>query len=169
MKRLGALLTSNAAANVTLVLTCVVVLWSWTGRQPGESGPAAREGVWPAGTPFPIALGDDKAPITRHLVLIVHSGCRYCTQEMPFYRELASIAAKVGTAQIHVASSEDESALTSYVDANNLGGVSLLPKTKVPGVAGTPTIALIDAAGRVTRSWRGVLSEKQKAILRKLL
>ena len=87
---------------------------------------------------------------------------------MPFYRELVR-AAQLGHTQLHVAGSEEENALGAYIKAHGLAGANVLARTLVDGLSATPTILLIDSAGRVERSWQGVMSPPQKAELKRLL
>jgi hypothetical protein len=70
---------------------------------------------------------------------------------------------------LHVAGSEDENVLGAYLMSHGLAGVNLLAKTLVEGLSATPTILVIDSAGRVERSWQGVMSRSQKAELKRLL
>lgn len=97
----------------------------------------------------------------KTVVLFLQSACKYCHQSVPFHREIAELA-----------------------NANGLGIVSVFPESvalaraslraldlKIPafeddftriGVAGTPTLAIVDRGGNVISAWAGVLSEPQR-------
>lgn len=103
------------------------------------------------------------------MVVFVQSGCRYCAQEMSFYRELLRVQAATGAYQLVFAGYESVDLLRAYLDRNGLSGATAVTVASVPGLAGTPTILIQEPDGRVVRSWQGVLSPVQKAELRKLL
>ena len=105
----------------------------------------------------------------RRLVIFVHSECRYCAAEMPFYRELYGAQSAGRTFRLHFVGLESESVLRAYLAKNGLAGAAVMSVPPVPGVRGTPTILLIDANGLVSGSWQGVLSPTQKKQLLRLL
>ncbi len=165
MKRL---LGSNLTANVLLLITCGVVVWAAVAGRSSASTPSAAEGVWPAQTAPPVSLSADAEHQSRSVVVFLNSGCAYCAQEMPFYRALQGLAA-ARSVRLYAASVEAKDELSKYLQANGLTSFAALPKTSVPALPATPTILLIDEHGLVLKSWRGVLSAKQKAALKELL
>ena len=162
------LLASNATANGLLLVTCAVVLWSSLPNRFSVLTAGAAEGVWPTNTPLPVALPQRTERQSRTLVLFVNSGCHYCTEEMPFYRELQKLATERGV-QLCAVSMEDEAQLREYLTTSGLAHFALLSRTTVTGLTATPTILLVDANGLVRQSWRGVLSDTQKERVKRLL
>lgn len=107
---------------------------------PGEQAPAI------AGLPY--------AEAKRTAVLFVRSTCHFCTESMPFYRELA----KDGRRVVAI-SGDSREVLDRYLTDNGL----TIPRATVARgdwtkLTGTPTIVVVDAAGRVVKSWVGLLS-----------
>jgi hypothetical protein len=166
----GNAFSSNATANALLIVTCLAVLgyhaYGRVARSEAEMPEAvAREEVWPAGTPAPFDVVQVQGEAARHVVLLVHSGCRFCKEEMPFYRELVTAAESAGV-RVHIAGSEDQATLRAYAEAEGLFVTSVFPEVAIDGLRSTPTVLVADAAGLVERTWQGVMSDRQKADLR---
>ena len=112
------------------------------------------------GSVFPQIDGTDykDAPLT--LILALNVDCRYCTRSVPFYNSLAE-ARQENPGQFNIIAAfinNDAALVRSYAEEKQLSvqtiaGVDL---DKL-GVHLTPTIILVDNAGKVLDSWRGAL------------
>jgi len=123
-------------------------------------------------TSHSIAAGDRIANIpgvdwTQHprtLVLALNTNCHYCQDSLPFYQKLA---------QAQGSGSEDLELVAAFPnDAKQVRKFTRdepLPIKSVSSVAfdkwhvaGTPTLLLVDAQGRVERTWVGILTARQE-------
>lgn len=112
------------------------------------------------GSIFPEIPGVDYKQAARTLILALNVDCRYCTRSVPFYNSLTE-ARQENTGQINIVAAfinKDERLVKSYVEEKQLSvqtiaGVDL---DKL-GVNTTPTLILVDSAGKVLDSWRGEL------------
>ncbi len=103
-------------------------------------------------------------------MLVLSTGCHYCTESAPFYqqtalergkradvRSVALFSQPVGNARKYV------SGLGVVVDEVN----QITPD--VLGVKGTPTLILVDITGSVQKIWPGKLpSDKELEVLNEL-
>lgn len=109
------------------------------------------------------------AQARRTLLLMIASQCHFCTESMGFYQRLAKVSRERHVALVGVAA-EDVRANDSYLRSNGVivdRVVSALANGLKP--AGTPTLVLVRADGRVVNSWRGRLSpEREREVVRAL-
>ena len=108
----------------------------------------------------------DWAKNGKTLVMAVQSGCHFCTDSGPFYRELAkrqSANAKVKIVAILPQTVEDSRQYLSSlgVSINQIRQMSL----GSIGVSGTPTLLLADSNGVVTDAWIGKLDGSKEAVV----
>lgn len=109
---------------------------------------------------FPNIEGVDYQQTPRTLILALNVDCRYCTRSVPFYNSLAEAREENGS-QVNIVAAfinKDAALVKSYADEKQLlvqaiAGVDL---DKL-GVHTTPTLILVDRAGKVVDSWRGEL------------
>lgn len=106
----------------------------------------------------------DRAPQT--IVLFTKSTCTYCQKNVPFHRQLLDLSSRRGIPVIAVSDEPQlnlEAALAAYrlpVTAAHSVPVARLE------IRGTPTIAIVDAAGVIRRVWEGfVADERQREVL----
>lgn len=89
------------------------------------------------------------------LVLGLSTTCHFCTESMPFYKQLIDGHANVKTIAVFSQPLEDAK---KYLQ---LHGVSVTDvrsaNFETLGIDGTPTILLVDREGKVIKSWRGKL------------
>lgn len=167
VRTLRTLLSSNATANVLLAVTCVVVIWAVLGRPNVSPVAEAMDDVWPRGSQSPIALSAS-GPTAKHVIVFVHSQCRYCAQEIGFYRELQALA-EGQPIHLYAVSTEGADVVDGSLNSSGLMDFATVGNTSVPELPATPTVLLIDGRGTVIRSWRGVMSRRQKDQLKELL
>lgn len=112
------------------------------------------------GSTFPEIVGADYKQAPRTLILALNVNCPYCSRGVPFYNRLAEARQESG-GQVNVVAAfinADGGLVKSYAEEKHLSvpTVSGIALDKL-GIHTTPTIVLIDSAGRVLDSWRGAL------------
>lgn len=126
-----------------------------------SSVPSAERPKTPKGNIVRIS-GVDWSINGRTLVLALKSGCRFCTESAPFYKELLKKQAK---SPVHLVAvfPENDPAAQSYLDTL---GISINIVRQVPldelFISGTPTILLVDSNGQVTDAWIGRLDPRRE-------
>lgn len=144
-------LTFDRVLNVLLL---VAVVYGLTMLR--STAPAPRPG-YTAGEQAPAIAGVSYAGAKRTAVLFVRSSCHFCTESMAFYRSLAA------QHRVVAISSEPLENLGTYLSENDLA----VPRATVTQrewskLSGTPTIVVVDGAGKVVQSWLGSLSQAQE-------
>jgi hypothetical protein len=109
--------------------------------------------------------GVDLHKSLRTLVLALSTNCRYCTQSLPFYKELMTRAAKeaAGSVQMVAVFPEQRADVDAYTKTHELpidsvAGVNLR-SLQIPF---TPSLILVDSNAEVLGSWGGKLSEEEQ-------
>src|ERR1043165_2343374 len=112
------------------------------------------------GSVFPQIAGIDYKQTQRTLILALNVDCRYCSRSVPFYNSLAEARQK-NAGQFNLVAAfinKDAGLVKSYVDEKHLSVQTIagvdLDKLEVHM---TPTLILVDNAGKVVDSWRGAL------------
>jgi hypothetical protein len=140
-----------------LALVAVVVGQRW---RPAE----AAAGRYAAGDSAPAIAGIRFDAQDRLLLLFAHTRCRFCNESMPFYEQLGErVAASQGAVRFVVASPEPVAELTAHLKRHRVTPTSIV--TVDPNgvrVRGTPTMVLVNRAGRVEAAWEGKLSAQQE-------
>lgn len=125
----------------------------------------APQGVKPSvaiakGSALPEIAGVDYKLAPRTLILALNVDCRYCSKSVPFYRSLAE-ARQENADKFNIVAAfinKDSGLVKSYVEEKQLSVQSIAGvELEKLGVHMTPTIILVDSAGRVLDSWRGEL------------
>lgn len=112
-----------------------------------------------------ITLPDvDWSKNAKTLLLAIAPGCDLCANSAPFYRGLTKLVEQNSRLRLIVllpeSASRDEGFLASLsISSDNVRVVSL----KALGIAGTPTLMLVDSKGFATKSWVGKLNLEQEA------
>jgi len=112
------------------------------------------------GSTLPQIAGVDFKQTPRTLVLALNVDCPYCSKSVPFYNSLAE-AQRENAAHFNIIAAfinQDSALVQSYTEEKQLlvhaiVGVDL---DKL-GVHMTPTLILVDSAGKVLDTWRGAL------------
>ena len=94
----------------------------------------------------------------RHLVLVLQTGCHFCTESAPFYRRLIQALGKRKDIELIAALPQKVSESKQYLDG--LGVAIAEVRQADPssvGASGTPTLLLVDGTGTVTDVWLGKL------------
>lgn len=101
----------------------------------------------------------------RTLVLALSTDCRYCTQSLPFYKELIARVSKQtsGAVQVVAVFPEARDQVETYTRTHELtitavSGVNY----RTLQIPFTPALILVDSNGEVLSSWGGKLSEDEQ-------
>jgi hypothetical protein len=148
----------DLTTNIVVVLFAVVAIGVLVKNYFAPHSPNTT--VVKKGSVFPQIDGVDYKKAPRTLILALNVDCRYCTRSVPFYNSLAEarhenpgqfniVAAFINNDAVLVRSYAEEKQLS----VQTIAGVDL---DKL-GVHLTPTIILVDNAGKVLDSWRGAL------------
>ena len=146
----------DVLVNLVIVTTCAAVLGTIV-EQRFRAAAASR-----TNQPFKIGAKADALPGVRYdstpatLVLYLNSGCRFCGESLPFYRDLADWTKTDGVRghlSLVAVSPEPEPQFQKYLDENRLRVSRVLnhPGATVP----TPTLVLVDKRGLIAGVWLG--------------
>jgi len=121
----------------------------------------------PVGRPVELAGVDwQAAPLT--VVLHLSSTCHFCNESMSFYQRLAETHQREGARTALIVSSQDP----VFVMENHLAQQNVVvdkvlhARLDSIGVAGTPTVLIVDPGGVVRRTFRGRLdATREKELL----
>ena len=112
------------------------------------------------GAIFPEIAGVDYKQTSRTLILALNVDCRYCSRSVPFYNSLAE-ARQENSGQFNIIAAfinKDAGLVNSYAEEKQLAvhAIAGVDLDKL-GVHMTPTLVLVDSAGKILDSWRGEL------------
>jgi thioredoxin-related protein len=153
---------SLAAALFVGVLLCVKVI-----RRvffPKTSAGVSRAVARPGKT---ISLSDvDWAQSEKTLLLVLDKGCIYCRESVPFYRKLiAKNSAEGGPRMIAVLPQPDEES-RKFLDEMSITIKDVKHATAASlGLAGTPSLVLVNNKGVIVGVWTGKLPQETEAKL----
>jgi hypothetical protein len=146
--------TTNVVVMLFAVVAIGVLIKNYFAPQVENNSGVMRGNV------FPAIAGVDYTQAQRTLILALNVDCRYCTRSVPFYNSLSEGRPEhAGEVNIVAAFVNKDAALVkSYAEEKRLL-VQTIPGVDLDqmGVYTTPTIILVDRAGRVLDSWRGEL------------
>lgn len=113
------------------------------------------------GTVFPAIAGVEYSQNTKTLILALNVDCRYCSRSVPFYNSLAQSQRQQNANKINIVAAfinNDAMLVKSYAEQKQLlvQAISGIDLDEL-GVHMTPTLILVDSAGKVLDSWRGEL------------
>lgn len=114
--------------------------------------------------------GVDWAERDKTMLLVLSTDCRYCTESAPFYQRVAAEAARLPNVRLVAALPQPPGESREYLSRHGVAVgevVQALPPAL--GVAGTPTLILVDRSGAVVRSWVGKLPEGEEAAVLTML
>lgn len=151
----------EAIANVAVILVALAVGYVVLGRY-----------VAAYRTPRSVSAGDLLPAIPsldwsqhRHtLVLALNTGCHFCQDSVPFYQKLAAVERPDrDPLEIVAVFPNTPEAVRQLMRDEGLSIRSIpgVPPAKL-GVAGYPTLLLLNREGRVERSWAGLLTPRQE-------
>jgi thioredoxin-related protein len=98
----------------------------------------------------------------KTLLIVMNTGCSFCAESMPFYKQLVK-ALKENGSMTHVVAvfPNTEMETQGYLKENKLQ-IDAVPNIDFNSlnVSGTPTIILTDDTGKILDFWIGKLSEE---------
>lgn len=152
---------ANVAVITVSILAAATYVRTWRHEPPPRPAPT----TYAPGDVLP-AFGDfSYSRASRSLLLFVSSRCHFCTDSMPFYRELLAQRSR-GNPSIAVIAlgREREQDLRAYLGSH---GVNVDRAISVQGrsdlkLSATPTVLLLNSAGRVQHVWIGALHQDQQ-------
>lgn len=161
--------TLETVANLTIVITGlfgigVLASRATNDRQVPDRPEPARYQI---GEQVEKALAIDFSKAQRTVVLVLNSGCVYCTRSLPFYRELvAKRSTDIASTRLVAVGVESKDQLSKYLESNGLKvdevlsiGNGSIKQT------GTPAILLVDRSRTVKGFWGGLLApDKEREV-----
>jgi len=92
------------------------------------------------------------------LVFVLQVGCKYCAKSMPFYRGLAGAIQREGKLHTLAILPQNTREADAYMSDNRIPIAETRQANLMDlGIAGTPTLILVDNTGKVIQSWTGFL------------
>jgi hypothetical protein len=148
--------TTNVVVVIFAVVAVGVLVKNYLAPQSGKTSAFAK------GSAFPEIAGVDFKQAPRTLILALNVDCRYCTRSVPFYNSLAQ-ARQENKGKFNIVSAfinNDAELVNSYAEDKHLS-VQTIAGVELEkfGIHMTPTIILVDSAGKVLDSWRGALQQ----------
>lgn len=154
-------------ANIAIIVVALVLGGVLVKKYllPGESAGTPPAAIQP-GTQLSLA-GTDWAQSDQTLLLVLSDTCHYCTNSAGFYKRLVQEKTTRGGPRLIAVLPQDTEKGKAYL--SKLGvSVDEVKQSALDavGVQGTPTLILLDKAGKVTGSWVGQLpAEKETEVL----
>jgi hypothetical protein len=153
-------------ANLTIIVTGLTVTTLLLSRVIADYRQPPRPAVpdYQVGETLPAAFPVDFRKTPQTLLLVLSSQCHYCTDSVPFYRDLLSARANGGSDTRFVAVGlETRATLEDYLKQHQLvfDEVVSLPREAIK-FRGTPTLLLVDNSSVVKGVWSGFLSSEQR-------
>jgi thioredoxin-related protein len=149
-------------ANTAIILVVVLIAGALIRNHFMSTRQEAIAGI-PVGSK--ISLPDiDWAKNDQTLILVLQKGCRFCKESAPFYQRLVRETAGYSNLQLVAALPNTVNDSKQYlsdlgISLNEVRQVSLSSL----GVEGTPSLILVDRAGKVAASWVGQLPPDKEA------
>jgi hypothetical protein len=154
MKRPEVRKALDVVASISMIVASVALIWYVI---------SARSQPGIAGGPRTYQTGDRLDKVSelrigaspRTLIVWIRTGCRFCTESMPFYTRLSRQPRR---SRIVVVGLEPSDQLRSYTDSHGFSPDEIV--TVQPGalqLTGTPTLVLVNASGVVLKVWKGKL------------
>jgi len=146
---------ANAAILVVALLLCFVLVKRFF-LNPAPRDQASFGSIKP-GTR--VSLPDiNWSQSERHLVLVLQTGCHFCTESAPFYRRLTQAIGERNDIELIAVLPQSISESKQYLDSLGIA-INEVRQADLSslGTTGTPTLALVDKTGAVTDVWIGRL------------
>jgi len=161
--------------NVAILGLCVVVAGDLVYRDVLRPQQAAAQGAarpnptpFKPGEAFPQLTGLQQQPGRSSLLLVVRSGCKYCTESVPFYQNLVKEVrlSKMPVQLIGVCLESDKACADYFAQTKVAVDATIGAPRGLEKIQGTPTLVMLDPSGKVAETWVGALNpEGQKAVL----
>lgn len=152
---------SNVAILVSATLIVAATLSPRSAKDPNRRIPAPGDRI-----PAVENLRFSDSNVTS--LLFVRSDCHYCTDSMPFYRELVGRSHSSGKRRrVVVVTMEEPDKIAKYLDANGLAvDAAVSARFADFGVSSTPSLIVVDRYGKAVIGRVGRLSTRaEKEVL----
>lgn len=150
-------------ANLAVIVSAVVFCFmAYRYLVPPTAAGAREAPIYSPGDPIGSASGLG-IPGKRTVLFFVSSTCRYCTDSMPFYKEvMRRVASSPEVRQrvdVIVVGRESEATLREYVERYGFSPdrIGTVTESAMPKLALTPTSVLVNSEGLVDAAWIGRL------------
>jgi peroxiredoxin len=144
-----------------IALTTLAVARFRTPENVVQAARGAQDDPLPVGTHLRDWEGVSFEEADRTIVLVLRSTCIFCTESMPFYREL-SARRNSKKLRIVALSPEPVKVLNDYLQKHSFAVDFAGPHSGAEiATRATPTLVLVARGGRVEKSWLGKLNEQQ--------
>jgi hypothetical protein len=154
-------------ANVALTIAAMAVTWvaysQYHAARP-SSPPSYAVGERISTIPSLASSNGSKA-----LLVVVRSGCAFCTASMPFYHSLTSGRPSGSTTRIIVVTPDDQDTADRYLSSHDVHADQIITvRAGTFKASGTPTLYLIDSTGVVRNVWEGQLNPSQESEVKRV-
>jgi thiol-disulfide isomerase/thioredoxin len=158
----------DSLVSVATLIIAGCAVWLVAGKaglvEPPPTQGSAQPAPYEIGEAVSTIKGVDFTAAEKTVLVVIKSNCPYCTASSPFYRRLLEEKeARKASVQIVFAASQSDTQIADYLSQNELPNSSILRLQ--PGelkIRGTPTLLVVDKAGRVQSFWLGQLPEQQE-------
>jgi len=153
-------LVANICIIAVALVICAALVKRFLLKSPSTASPAPS-----VATGTKITLPDvDWAKNGKTLLLVLSTGCRFCSASAPFYQHLASKAISQQGARLIAVLPQGVEQSREYLKSLNVT-IDDVKQASPPalGVRATPTLILVNNVGLVTDSWVGQLSPDKEA------
>jgi peroxiredoxin len=149
--------TLEAAANVSIIVVSLLIGWVVVTKFMGERKVTAL----PTGKKVALSDVNWKAN-KRTLIMVLKKGCHVCNESAEFHRRVVDRAREKGVPLIAVLPDQPADA-RAYIRTLGLQIPDVRQaEMKSLGVAGAPTVILVDQRGAVERAWLGKLPPREE-------
>jgi thioredoxin-related protein len=158
----------NLAVNlmIVVVLLCIGVVLIKHYRHSDRSANHPRDYHVPVGSTVSLP-GVDWEKNGQTLLLVLDTGCPYCTASASFYQEIVRENAQERRVQLIAVLPQDVPSSKQYLKDLSIS-IDEVRQSRLEaiGVKGTPTLILINSKAEVIRSWPGKLSiEEERSVV----
>jgi hypothetical protein len=152
---------TEAVANIAIIVVAIFIVGVVVENHLRKPGRQAQKIA--AGTRLSIP-NVDWSKRNRTLVMALQQDCSYCSESAAFYRRVVQETRGNDRIGLVAVLPQDAGQARNYLHSLGIdvAEVRQLPLRSV-GVAGTPTLALVDSKGIVVQSWLGKLSASSES------
>lgn len=103
------------------------------------------------------------SPQSKTLILVLQTGCRFCNESAPFYKQIIESVRSENVKLVAVFPTEVEGS-TSHLNKLGLTNIDVKQLSLADlQVRGTPTLILTNESGEITKFWIGKLPPDKEA------
>src|SRR5260221_1310627 len=162
------------SANVAMIVAAAVFVAAQVRGLIGSGGaaPKAAAAAYAPGDEAPRLDGVEYGKAKRSVLVFVNSECHFCTASMPFYKSLMANRKVASTETIVMAVSRDSPKdLDAYIQQHGVGFDRLISMGREvnPRMRLTPTVFVVDGAGKIVKVFVGKLDEAMETELAKIV